>query len=89
MAVEDRQPPHRIGLFDRPVFQARLASDAAQHAVDEARAAAMGELVRLLHGLVDRGVRGHPVQEEELVGGDAQRRVEHGLDLVEAPAARL
>ena len=61
--------------------------DAAQHAVDEARAAAVGDLVRLLDRLVDGGVGRHAVEEQELIGGDPQRRVQRRLDLREGAVA--
>ena len=89
MALLDAQAPHRIGLGDRPVFQAGRPRDAAQHAVDEARAATVGGAVRLLDRLVDHRVRGHAVEEQELVDAEPQWRVQAGLDAVEAAVGGL
>ena len=88
MAELDREPPHRIALLDRPRLEPGVARDAAQHGVDEAGAAAVRRLERVLDRLVHHGVVGHAIEEEELVGADAQRRQQRGLDALQGTVAR-
>ena len=88
MAQLDRQPPHRVALLDRPRLEPRVARDAAQHGVDEAGAAAVRRLQRVLDRLVDHRVVGHAIEEEELVGAEAQRREQRGLDALQRTVAR-
>ena len=72
----------RTGSFSRTSQRSRLGSRAIrrEHGVDEASRPPMTQTMGLLYRFVDGCMTWHPIQKEELVGGDAQHAVKGRLD---------
>ena len=88
MAGFDRQPFDRIRGRHGPGGEVGLGGDAPQNGVREAGSPLVAAPLRFVDRFADDGVRRHAVEEEELVGRDAQDRQERRLDLLEGPPAR-
>jgi hypothetical protein len=75
----------RVVAEQQPDQLLPLAGRAAQHRVDEPRGVRGAGLLRQLDRLVDGGVVGRRVGEEQLIGAQAQRREDGRIELSQRP----